>query len=184
MRQLLSIRQDIHCALTTMKVLVTYRSVTGNTKKIAEAIFGEISVEKEIKSFKDIDSLENYDFIFVGIPIEKFGPGEVASKWLQKHVNGKRIGIFCTHGAPENAPTVPPWLEAVKVTATAAGAEIVSFFNCQGELSQKVLDMMAASEDPHVRSLSTFGRDGTIGQPDESRVENAREFARATLKRL
>ena len=167
-----------------MKVLVTYRSTTGNTRKIAEAIFGELEVEKEIKNFREVDSLDGFDFVFVGCPIEKFGPGEVASKWLQKHINGKRIGIFCTHGAPENAPTVPPWLEAVKATATAAGAEIVSFFNCQGELSQKVLDMMAASEDPHVRSLSKFGRDGTLGQPDESRIEKAREFARETMKKL
>jgi hypothetical protein len=30
--------------MNTVKVLVTYRSITGNTKKIAEAIFGEIEV--------------------------------------------------------------------------------------------------------------------------------------------
>ena len=32
-----------------MKVLVTYMSLSGNTKKIAEAIFQEIQEEKEIK---------------------------------------------------------------------------------------------------------------------------------------
>ena len=155
--------------------------MTGNTKKIAEAIFGEIEGEKEIKAFQEVDTLDGYDFVFVGCPIVKFGVGEATTKWMNEHLQDKRIGLFCTHGAPESAPTVPPWLATLKAAATDAGAEIVSFFNCQGELSQKVLDMMAASEDPHVRSLSTFGRDGTIGQPDESRVEKAREFARATL---
>lgn len=167
-----------------MNILVTYRTVTGNTKKIAQTIFDEVEGEKEIKTFPEVESLERYDFVFVGLPIEKFGPGKAAKKWMEDHLKGKRIGLFCTHGAPENAPTVPPWLEAVKTTATAAGAEIVSFFNCQGELSQKVLDMMAASEDPHVKSLSKFGRDGTIGQPDESRVEKARTFARETMKNI
>ncbi|MHA2397123.1 MAG: flavodoxin family protein, partial [Candidatus Thorarchaeota archaeon] len=94
----------------------------------------------------------------------------------------KRIGLFCTHGAPEFAPGVPQWTDALKTAATDAGAEILTFFNCQGELSQKVLDMMAADEDPYVRKLASFGRDGSIGQPDESRIEKAREYARETMK--
>ena len=124
-----------------MKVLVTYRTVTGNTKKIAEAIFAEIECEKEIKPF------DEYDFIFVGCPIEFFGAGKATKKWLDTHVQGKRIGLFCTHGAPEFAPGVPHWTDALKTTATDAGAVLVSFFNCQGELSQKVLDMMLADDN-------------------------------------
>jgi flavodoxin len=164
-----------------LKILVTYRSVTGNTKKIAEAIFGEIDVEKEIKSFQEVDSLDEYDFVFVGCPIEKFSVGEPTKKWLKEHIKGKRVGLFCTHGAPEFAPGVPAWTDALKSIVTDAGAEIVGFFNCQGEMTQKVLDMMLADEDPYVRKLASFGREGTIGQPDESRIEKAREFARATM---
>jgi len=167
-----------------MKVLVTYRSATGNTKKIAEAIFGEIDAEKEIKPFKDVESLDGYDFIFVGCPIEFFGAGKATKKWFDDHLKGKRIGLFCTHGAPEFAPGVPQWTESLKVAATNAGAKIVYFFNCQGELSRKVLEMMSADEDPYVRKLASFGRDGTIGQPDETRVTKAREFARLTMKML
>ena len=167
-----------------MKILVTYRSATGNTQKIAETIFSEIDCEKEIKPFREVNSLEGYDFVFIGCPIEKFGAGEVTKKWLKEHVNGKRIGLFCTHGAPEFAPGVPEWTDTLKSEAKDAGAEIVSFFNCQGELSQKVLDMMLSAEDPHVRRLAGFGRDGTIGQPDESRIEKAREFARETMKKF
>ena len=46
-----------------MKVLVAYKSQTGNTRKIAEAIFGEIQEEKEIKRIADVDSLEGYDLV-------------------------------------------------------------------------------------------------------------------------
>ncbi|MHA2397072.1 MAG: flavodoxin family protein, partial [Candidatus Thorarchaeota archaeon] len=49
-----------------MKVLVTYRSGTGNTEKIAKAIFEEINVEKEFGPFNDVKTLDGYDFIFVG----------------------------------------------------------------------------------------------------------------------
>jgi flavodoxin len=167
-----------------MKILVTYGSVTGNTRKIAEAILCEINGEAEIKPFREVDSIDGYDFVFVGCPIEFFGVGKATKTWFDKHLKGMRIGLFCTHGAPEFAPGVPQWTDALKAAATDAGAEIVSFFNCQGELSQKVLDMMAADEDPYVRKLASFGRDGTIGQPDESRVEKTREFARETMKKL
>ena len=167
-----------------MKILVTYKTETGNTKKIAEAIFDEIQGEKEIKPIEEVDSLEEYDFAFIGCPIVKFGAGEQFAKWLNEHVQDKRIGLFCTHGAPEFAPGVPSWVANLKKTVTEAGAEIVNFFNCQGELSQKVLDMLLASEDPNIRRLGSFGRDDTIGQPDDSRVEKAREFARETMQLL
>jgi flavodoxin len=167
-----------------MKILVTYRSVTRNTKTVAEAIFGEIEGEKEIKPFKEVETLDGYDFTFVGCPIEFFGAGNATKKWFEEHLKDKRIGLFCTHGAPEFAPDVPQWTDALKAAATDAGAEIVNFFNCQGELSQKVLDMMAADEDPYVRKLASFGREGTLGQPDETRIEKAQEFARETMKKL
>ncbi|MFW9919769.1 MAG: flavodoxin family protein [Candidatus Thorarchaeota archaeon] len=167
-----------------MKVLVTYRTITGNTKKIADAIFGEIECDKEIKSFNEVESLDGYDFIFVGCPIEFFGAGNATKKWLDKHVEGKRIGLFCTHGAPEIAPGVPIWTNALKTTAVDAGAVLVSFFNCQGELSQKVLDMMLADKDPYVRKLAGFGREATIGQPDETRVQKACQFAQETMKKV
>ena len=167
-----------------MKILVTYRSVTGNTRKIAEAIHDEIESEKEIKPFPEVDAVDGYDFIFVGCPIEFFGVGKATKAWFDNHLNGKRIGLFCTHGAPEFAPGVPQWTDSLKSAATDAGAEIVTFFNCQGELSQDVLDMMAADEDQYVRKLASFGRDGTIGQPDELRIGKAREFAIETMKKL
>jgi len=167
-----------------MKVLVTYRSVTGNTKKIAEAIFEEIQTEKEIVNFRDVDSLDAYDFVFVGYPVEGWGPGGASKKWLKEHVKGKKISVFCTHGAPEMAPTLPPWLDAIKAAATDAGAEIIRFFNCQGEMSQRVVDMLLKDPDPNVQAMGKFGREATMGQPDESRIEKAREFARETMKIL
>jgi hypothetical protein len=44
--------------------------------------------------------------------------------------------------------------------------------------------MMLADEDPYVGKLAGFGREGTIGQPDKSRIEKAKEFTRETMKRV
>ncbi len=40
-----------------MKTLVTYMSQTGNTKKIAEAIYGELEGEKDIKPIAEVKVL-------------------------------------------------------------------------------------------------------------------------------
>ena len=84
-----------------MKVLVAYMSQTGNTKKVAETIFQEIQVEKEIKELDDIDTLEGYDLTFVGFPIISFGVPKKAQKFFEKHAKGKKVALFITHGSPE-----------------------------------------------------------------------------------
>jgi flavodoxin len=52
-----------------MKVLVTYVSRTGNTKKVAQAIFEQVKGTKETKELQEVDTLEGYDLAFVGLPI-------------------------------------------------------------------------------------------------------------------
>ena len=53
-----------------MKVLVAYYSETGNTEKIAKAIYEEASKKHEahLKRIQDItaDTLNNYDLVFLG----------------------------------------------------------------------------------------------------------------------
>ena len=53
-----------------MKILVTYHSVTGNTKKIAEAIYETSSENHEVhlKDMNDISlkNFANYDLVFLG----------------------------------------------------------------------------------------------------------------------
>ncbi len=164
-----------------MKVLVAYMSQTGNTKKVAEAIHGGIAGDKEIKELKDVDSLEGYDLSFLGFPIHAFGPAQEAEKFIQKHSTGKKVALFVTHAALESSELLGDWL--VKCRDAAAGAEILGLFNCQGELSQPVMDMLLKSDDPNMRS---FGEQGpaTKGQPDESRMEKAHEFAREIIKSI
>jgi flavodoxin len=164
-----------------MRILVTYTSRTGNTKKVAENIFQEIREEKEIKELKAVESLEGYDFVFVGLPIENFGPAKAARNFLEEHVKGKKVALFITHGSPEYAELLPEWL--AKCKEGAAGAELVGVFNCQGELAQNVIDAMARHPDPKVRAWAEMGST-TKGQPDATRLERARVFARETMEKI
>ena len=164
-----------------MEVLVAYMSKTGNTKKVAEAIYGEIIAEKEIKPIDKVESIEGYDLVFLGFPIHAQGPDKKTTKLLKKHcINGKKIALFITHCAPEEAEELSSWLG--KFRQDANRADIVDMFNCQGELSKTVKRFMSIYPNAQIRSWAR--KDNSKGQPDEIRLEKARTFAKNVMEKV
>jgi flavodoxin len=164
-----------------MKTLVTYVSVSGNTKKVAEAIYEALEGEKEIQPLGEIDSLEGYDLTFIGTPIHASGPSKDAKEFLEKHCQQKNVALFITHASPEESEYLSEWLGSCKEAAT--GANLVGLFNCQGELAQDIADMLLASDNPTMVAWAK-GRDSTIGQPDAERLDRARAYARDVIAKL
>jgi flavodoxin len=155
-------------------------SQTGNTKKVAEAIFQEIKGKKEIKPMEEVNSLDGYDLAFIGFPIQGYAPAGDAKSFLEERTKGKNIALFVTHAAPEDNPEIKKGLDLCKVAA--AGAEILGVFDCRGELSQAVADFMLNSGDPSMVE-DAKKRSTTIGQPDATRLKKARNFAREIMKK-
>jgi NAD-dependent dihydropyrimidine dehydrogenase PreA subunit/multimeric flavodoxin WrbA len=90
-----------------MKSIIIYYSMTGNTKKIAEAIHAGMRLGGEscdIVRLRDVSpqDLVDYDLIGLGSPvINQQEPPNVSSfiQQTMKSVNGKHGFAFCTHGA-------------------------------------------------------------------------------------
>jgi flavodoxin len=161
-----------------MKVLVAYMTSTGNTKKVAEAIYGEITGEKEIKPIGEVQDIGAYDLSFLGFPTHQSGPDKKEREILGRHCkDGRKVALFVTHCAPENAPEVTEWM--AKFKDAAADANLVGFFNCQGEASSTVRFIMRLSSDANARASAK--KNESKGQPDEARLMKARAFARETL---
>ncbi len=158
-----------------MKTLVTYFSQTGKTKLVAEAIYGAIQGEKEIKEFGQVDALEGYDFSFIGFPIIAFGPAPQGKEFLEKYAAGAKVALFITHAAPEKQEGLDQWLD--KCREAAAGAELVGMFDCMGELSEQIAEFLVKSSDPVMRSFGER-RGETLGQPDETRLQRAGNLPR------
>ena len=159
-----------------MKILVAYASQTGNTRKIAEAIYDAIPQPKEIKRVEEVKSLEGYDLSFIGFPIHGFGPDKKARSFLETQVKDKAIALFITHMAPEGAPLLQEWIK--KFRDAAVGAEIVGTFDCQGQVSRTVKTLMRLSLKSKEREWARL--DSSQGQPDATRLERARTFAKET----
>ncbi len=161
-----------------MKVLVTYVSQTGNTRKVAQAIFDQVKGAKEIKELQQVQSLDGCDLAFVGFPIQAYGPAKPAADFLQKHAAGRNIALFITHATPEDSPELPGWLANCR--AAAAGAKLAGVFDCQGELSEQVADFMTRSKDEKLMAWAK-DRPSTVGLPDAARLERARRWAQELL---
>jgi flavodoxin len=164
-----------------MKVLVAYMSQTGNTKKVAEAIYSAIPQPKEIKQVEDVTSLEGYDLAFLGFPVHSFGPDEPAKTFLETHVKDRAIALFITHMAPEHNPALQGIIQ--KFRDAAVGANIVGVFDCQGQVCQEVKTFML-TQHPNPRVRAAAQADSSQGQPDAARLERARTFANETMNML
>ena len=164
-----------------MRALVAYMSKTGNTKKVAEAIFGALDCEKEIMPIDQVVDISRYDLSFLGFPMQRFGPDPKAVRFLQKHCQpGSDVALFVTHAAPEDAEELPGWLEGFR--RAAAGASIVGMFDCQGQLSKGTKFIMSIIPNRELRAMAK--RDNSQGQPDGARLDRAGAFARETLGRM
>ena len=162
-----------------MKILVAYFSRTGNTKRVAQAIYDEIQCEKEIKSIDDDLSLKDYDFIFLGFPIESYGPPTSIHKFLSLKTKQKNFALFITHGVPEGQELLPLWIENCKKLIHPT-AKVKEIFTCQGEVAEYVVDSLRKSPNPMLQVWAEHCH-LSKGQPDESRIQKAKEFARKTL---
>lgn len=161
-----------------MTVLVAYMSQTGNTRKVAEAIFETIEAVKEIKALAELGSLEGYDLAFIGFPLQGGQPAGEAKNFLERHGEGRSIAIFVTHASPEGRLGIEECLGKCK--AAAIGANVLGVFDCQGELSEVIADFMSKSGDPELAEAARR-RSATIGQPDAARLERARVWAKKVL---
>jgi flavodoxin len=133
-----------------MKVLITYSSLTGNTKKLAEGIYEGIQAEiKEIKPMKEVAELEIYDVILVGYWVDKGGPNEEAKKFLER-LEGKKVGIFATLGF---------WADSEHAFNSLLNGEaivkdknqVIAKYICQGKLSESIIARFEKlpADNPH-----------------------------------
>ena len=163
-----------------MRTLVTYYSQTENTKKIADAIYETLNGEKAILKLGDVQNLSDYDFIFIGFPIHKFGLPEKAKTFIEAHSKNKQIALFITHAMPSDAPALKSLLK--KCTDAAPNADLSGLFHCRGELNKKIADFMLKSDDPKLKDFGRM-REATIGHPDASEISQAKIFARDIMKK-
>ena len=170
-----------------MNLLVTYWSQTGNTRKIADAIYTRLPDQKQLMSFDEAVSLDGYDMIFIGFPVMQFGPPAPARKFISTVPPGKKIALFVTHAIPSNSddPAQQAMLakELEKCRSMCFNTNLMGLYHCQGELSEKMADELTVSGIPILMQFAAM-RPATLGHPNAGEIRLATEFAAGIINEL
>ena len=170
-----------------MKVLVTYFSQSGNTEKIAKAIYEEASQahEADLKKLEDItpEGVAKYDFVFIGSPLHSGSLAAPVKECLGviQESSGQKMAGFITHMAPAYPEQdMEAFADPIKAACKEKGIEYVGCFDCQGFLAeamhaavQKKLDMTDEQWADMVKQMT--------GHPNDEDVANAKACAREVL---
>ncbi len=164
-----------------MKTLVTYFSQSGNTQKIAEAIYEKLDAQKTLSTLNEPENLSEYDFVFIGFPIHKNGVPEKVTEFIRTSLNGKKTALFITHAMQPDSKTIQIILDRCK--NTASNAKIIGLFHCQGELSEQIANVMLKNDDPKLQNFARM-RQMTIGHPNGSEINDAKSFSVTVVNKL
>jgi flavodoxin len=156
-----------------MKTLVTYYSESGNTEKLAKAIYeGLEATDNEIEQISDSTSFEEYDVIFVGFPVHGSSVPSKAEKCLRRIPEGKMLAIFGTHGSLRGGPLA---ISAFHYAITLAPkANIIGTFACRGEVNAGLLEKLMNKAEYKFWALEA---QSALGHPDNGDLEDGKQFA-------
>lgn len=156
-----------------LKILVTYLSQTGNTKKVAETIYENLEGNKTIMPVDEVKEIEDYSLIFVGFPVHSHSVPFKIERLLKKIPQGKKIALFSTHGSLPGGHLAREALEHAAVITSKA--KILGTFSCRGKVSLAALEVL--SKSPEHRAWAEMAASART-HPDEGDLEDARSFAK------
>ena len=102
-----------------MKTLVVYSSLSGNTKKVAEAVAEVLPSCTLVPVEEAPASVSDFDLVGVGYWVAKGAPDVKTRAWL-KGVTNAQLALFGTLGALPESP--PPMIEVPPLAFTHATA--------------------------------------------------------------
>jgi flavodoxin I len=130
---------------------VVYYSLTGNTKKVAEAIAAELDVVPE--NVRSQSRLAEESFVFLGAglygPLRSWGFRRFIDR---NRFDGRKVALFGTSGEGKGKE-----VEALEEAVTARGAEIAGRFYCKGKFLFFVNPRHPSSED--IEMARAFARE-------------------------
>jgi flavodoxin len=159
-----------------LKTLVTYFSLTENTKIIAEAIYETLESDREIKNIEEFSGLDEYNLLFIGFPVHSHSVPFKVEAFLKNIPEGKKIALFSTHGSLTGSHLSKEALEYA--IALASKAKVLGSFSCRGKVSPQALEVLMKS--PEHRAWAEMAPSAR-NHPDQNDREDARAFARRIL---
>ena len=174
-----------------MRIKVVYDSKTGNTKKVADAIFSALpaGTERDILSIQDYrpEDDDGWDLYFIGFWIRRGSASVEILKRLSR-LHGCGIALFGTCGIlPVDAEGAMGVSDTVSVWISEDSRYLGSFL-CRGRMDISVRNCCAArrgtAEDDGRIDQFLLAFDEAMLHPDAADLNAAADFARRTVEKF
>lgn len=125
------------------KSLVVYSSLTGNTKKVAEAVQSVIPNCDIFPVENAPENLDDYYFVSVGYWVDR-GLPDAKSKKIIKSLKNMNVALFGTLGAYPDSPHALGCIRDSEVMLKKEGSNnnVLGSFLCLGKIDPKLIDYM------------------------------------------
>ena len=169
-----------------MKALVVYSSLTGNTKKVAQAVASVMPECTVVAVEQAPASVEEYDLVAVGYWVDRGMPDARTRTWLEG-VEHTRLVFFGTLGAWPDSDHAKECMARGENMALnpPRGNTVLGSWLCQGKIDPKVLKVMASmAASAHPMTPERRARiEEAAKHPDDEDCRRAQEFMVAMLER-
>lgn len=160
-----------------MKTFFIYSSLTGNTKKLAEAVHRDISPESELYNVKDLPAnIENEDGVFFIFYWNDKGTADKLSIDFMKKLKNKKVIAMGTLGTYDNGPSAKRMLDRVRDILQAGDNEVLEEFCCRGKIEVSRTLRKLQLPEGHKQRLT---REDTIRHLSSHFHPNQEDFANA-----
>jgi len=162
-----------------MKVLVAYYSETGNTEKLAKAIYeGLEQVEKDILPISEVKEVDEYDLIFCGFPVHSHSVPRKAEEFIKNLPAGKNVAFFATHGSLRGGQlAVTAFYHALSLTSKGM---VLGTFGCRGKVKPDLIEAFLNKAEYRSWALEA---QSAAGHPDQGDLEDAKEWANWMIRK-
>ena len=172
-----------------MKLLVVYSSVTGNTKKVAEAIARAVpgSALHPVEEAPSAAAAKDFDLVAAGYWVDKGMPDAKCRAWLET-LEGCRLALFGTLGAwPDSDHAKECQAKAAELVSTPErGNTVCGSWLCQGRVDPKVIEAMQKMA-PNVHPMTPERKarlEEAAKHPDDGDLASAQDFILRTARSI
>ena len=162
-----------------MKALVAYYSQTGNTEKVARAIYEAITMEKTLAPVTEVESVAGYDIVFIGFPVHSHSVPSKALPIFKLLAEGQKIAFFSTHGSLRGGQLPKQAVE--HALGLAVKAKVLGTFGCRGGVDERIIEMLM--QKPEHKAWAEEAQ-GAAQHPDAHDLADAKEFARQVIAKV
>jgi flavodoxin len=136
-----------------MPALVVYSTLTGNTRKVGEAILKGLPLGSVIADVKDSPDPAGYDLVVAGYWVDKGKADAATLKYLER-LKDRKTAFFFTLGAYPDSPHADSCAKGTEDILIANGNECLGHYRCQGKVDPSLLEKMKKAlppEHPHAQ---------------------------------